>query len=382
MSSKAHNRIVSERTGLIMREPFFGPLALRLELVEDKECPAAWTDGVSLGYNPEFIGTLSNDELTGLICHEVMHVANGHPWRRQDREQGKWNMACDYAINQELEDAGFKLPPGGLVNKQYNGNSAEGIYAILPDMSPDDKGGGGDGGSDSSGNGPGEVRDAPQDAPEGSTEEDWQGAVEQAAMNAKKAGKLPSSLDRLVRAIRLKDTRDLVSAILEWANRVNRNDYSWKRPNNRYMPHGLYMPCLHGVSMPPIIGAVDTSGSVYPDLLARYTDALQRVLEECKPECLVVYSCDAKVQDVRQYETGDTVEGKFPGGGGTDFRPVFKDVEKCEEEFGHGVSGLIYLTDLVGAFPDKAPDYPVLWVVYDPGARRIKAPFGETIWIM
>jgi len=72
---------------------------------------------------------------------------------------------------------------------------------------------------------------------------------------------------------------------------------------------------------------------------------------------------------------GDTISLDAPGGGGTDFRPVF---DHCAELF-QQPRCLVYLTDLEGRFPDEAPAYPVLWVVY---GGQTEAPFGEVVSIL
>lgn len=61
--------------------------------------------------------------------------------------------------------------------------------------------------------------------------------------------------------------------------------------------------------------------------------------------------------------------------GNTDFRPVFNYISNHKIQ----PTLLIYLTDLCGPFPDKAPTYPVIWVnTYN---KTDKAPFGETIYM-
>jgi predicted metal-dependent peptidase len=85
-----------------------------------------------------------------------------------------------------------------------------------------------------------------------------------------------------------------------------------------------------------------------------------------------VIGCDSVVHEVYTLslfeELGDL---KFTGGGGTDFRPVFKYIEehKCNPTL------LIFLTDMYGSFPDKEPTYPVVWV----STTEKKAPFGLTL---
>src|SRR6266568_3278486 len=89
------------------------------------------TDGVSLFYNPEFVESLNAAELVGTLAHEVMHPALQHHTRRGDRNQARWNMACDYAINPMLLDAGLVLPKDVLIDNRFRGMSAERIYNLL-----------------------------------------------------------------------------------------------------------------------------------------------------------------------------------------------------------------------------------------------------------
>jgi predicted metal-dependent peptidase len=71
------------------------------------------TDGVSLFFNPDFVDTLSAAELARVLAHEVADPALQHHTRRGDRSPKRWNMACDYAINPLLIDAGLLIPLGG-----------------------------------------------------------------------------------------------------------------------------------------------------------------------------------------------------------------------------------------------------------------------------
>ena len=139
--SKASEMLAKGRAGLILDMPFFGSLALRLRLVEDLNQPTAWTDGKTLGYNPRWIENLSLDEVKGVLCHEVMHCANQHQNRRENREPCRWNSAADLAINPMIIDCGLTLPKGGLIDQQFQDMSAEAIYTRLPQESGDGQSG-------------------------------------------------------------------------------------------------------------------------------------------------------------------------------------------------------------------------------------------------
>ena len=101
MNTTALKKLITARVSLVLDQPFFGALALSLPPKEDTTCDTAWTDGRSLGYNPAFVESLTHAELTGLIAHEVMHCAMGHPWRRDARDPKQFNVACDLAINRQ-----------------------------------------------------------------------------------------------------------------------------------------------------------------------------------------------------------------------------------------------------------------------------------------
>ena len=107
-------RIQKARTSLILDHPFFGSLLFRLKGRECRSIQTMATDGVSLFYNPDFVETLNAATLAGTLAHEVMHPALHHHVRRSGRDPKRWNVACDFAINPLLVDAGLSLPEGVL----------------------------------------------------------------------------------------------------------------------------------------------------------------------------------------------------------------------------------------------------------------------------
>ena len=123
---------VKARSKLILDNPFFGTLCLRLKPVEWEQ-PTGAVDGVHLYYNPKWFEGLTSMERVGFLAHEVMHVVLLHITRRQEREPEKWNIACDYAINNYIHDVLRQpLPEGGLIDVQkYGKDSAEKIYSTL-----------------------------------------------------------------------------------------------------------------------------------------------------------------------------------------------------------------------------------------------------------
>lgn len=363
-----NDKLSAAKTSVVLDHPFFGALVCNLKFAEDTSCDTAWTDGTTLGYNPEYIDTLQHGELVGLLVHEVMHCAAGHPWRRDGREAKKWNVAADYAINGVIKEAGISLPAGSLdPTGDQVGKSSEYIYDRLPDMPPDPNGGGG--------GVPGEVRDSPTpdaDNPDDDTmsEGQWQEITRNAAVQAKSRGQLPASLDRFAKQAAVSRV-DWKATLRKFVQENARADYSWTRPSSRYISQGIYLPGLKSEDMPAVAIGVDTSGSMDDISLAKAKAEVIAVMDETKPTRVDVLYADARVASHDTFERDEEIVFKPAGGGGTDFRPVFEAIEAMEEK----PACVIYITDLCGTFPNVAPEIPTLWVT----DTDLIAPFGETI---
>lgn len=358
--------ITAARAALILDQPFFGALALRLRVKIDDTCPTAYTDGTVLGFNPEFVDGLTARELQGLVAHEVLHCACAHPYRKGNRDHKKFNVAADYAINGELKRAGFELPEGGLFSEEYDGKSAEWIYDRLPP-------GEGESGDGESGDGPpGEVRDAPEGAQGGDSETlseaEWSEAVNQAKAVA--GGSMGGSLSRFADQI-TKPPTDWKSILARFVQETAQADYSWTRPNRRYFSTGLYLPSLYSQSMGHVVLVKDISGSVDEVASSQLEAEMRALFAEVQPSKVTVMYCDTEVQRIDVFERGEGFTVEKISGGGTAFQPVFDAIEETP-------ACLIYLTDL-GLYGEEWPaeqDFPVLWATYGTTAT---APMGETV---
>lgn len=367
----AQDKMKRAVTNLILDQPFFGALAIRLRLVADPTiAPTAATDGKILAYNPEFIDTLDIGQTVGLVAHEVLHCANGHIWRCDGRETDTWAKACDYAINSVIKKAGLYLPSDVLLDARFDGQSAEQIYATLKEERQNDPNGDGSGEQDSPGWG--EMLDGSGEQDAEQQQAEWKVATLQAAQSAKAQGNLPGGLDRLLDEIK-HPAVDWRSALRRFVQQTASADYSWAMPNARYLAGGLYLPSLRSEQMKPLVVAVDTSGSVSTSELQSFAAEIQAIMDDCQPENVTVIYCDYKVQSVEQFDKGDMVTLTPKGGGGTAFDPVFAEVATRGIE----PACLIYMTDMAGIMPTESPDYPVLWL--NTGQRRRTATFGEVL---
>ncbi|MFL9912566.1 vWA domain-containing protein [Paraburkholderia sp. RL17-337-BIB-A] len=411
-----HPHIAKQRTELVLSQPFFGSLALRLKMVEDRSTKECWVDGESLGYNPEYVDKLSDLELRGVLALKVMQVANGHCWRQGAREAGRWSDSSQYAITPILRSSDFVLPRGALNDARFAGKSVEEIYGALtqeakqkqpkPDQQPksdqqskpqqqpepdgqssgpDGKGGApqpqaGDGQGDpepSAGSSCGEVRQySGTDKPV--KEAEWKVAVVQAAKAAQMRGKLPGDLQAMAgEAVR--PVVDWRAVLHRFAQQSSPTDYSFATPNRRYLHLGFYLPSLHTPAVGDAVFVRDSSGSVFDETQAQFDAEILSVFHTLKPARLIVMDCDTRVTQVQVFERGDSPEIKpVRGGGGTAFTDPFNRVAAD----GLNPAFLVYLTDMDGSFPASSPLYPVLWASTTPLTRARRAPFGETVEVI
>lgn len=387
-------RIQKARTALLLDHPFFGSLLYRLKDRDSLAVKTMATDGVSLLWNPEFVETLTAATLAGTLAHEVMHPALHHHLRRSGRDPKRWNIACDYAINPLLVDAGLKLPEDILIENRFRGMSAEQIYNLLESEEDSNANSedeqetvtstesqAGPEGSESeepsapeTDGGIGQVLDAPSESVDSPSVEEqareWEIAVKQAMTVAQQAGKVPAGLDRTMEGA--------AEATVNWRELLRRlwsettaADYSWMRPNRRHLWRGLYLPGVVKEGVGEIVIAVDCSGSINGRQLRLFEAEARSILEGQRPERVYVLYFDAVVQKVETYEAGQPISLNPIGGGGTEFGPCFDWVK----ERGIMPQTMVFLTDLYGSFPSSAPSYPVLWA----STGRRQAPFGEVI---
>ncbi len=423
-------KLTRARTQLLLCQPFFGALCLRLKLVPAPVRTLA-TDGKTIFYNPAFVDSLSPAELQGSLAHEVLHCSLAHHCRRGTRDRKLWNKAADFAINPTIIKNGLALPAGVLNDPSYDNLSAEEIYSRLlknggsgglqnsaqisgsssgSQQTPPGVGGGSgrksgtpspqppppDGNSQGNESGRvipgtngadgaaaswsiGEVLDATDDsgypASEAETkrqEHDWAIAAEQAVRSSEMCGHEAADLARPLKENR-ESAQDWRAILRAFVAATTPSDYRWSPPSRRFVASGLYLPSVHREGVGEIVIGVDTSGSIGAEELNQFASEITAISDQAQPEAIHVVYCDAVVQGTQDFGPSEPVVLEAKGGGGTDFRPVFEWVGS------NGLSPvcLIYLTDLCCANFPAPPSYPVLWVT---DSRRT-APFGETVRI-
>jgi predicted metal-dependent peptidase len=389
--SDAEAKLAAARARLILDQPFLGALVLRLPLKAADWCRTTATDARTLYYNPAWIDGLSGAQAQFALAHEALHCALGHFARRGHRVRRKWDLACDFAINPLLVDAGLTPPGEAVALDVYRGMAAEEIYPCLDDSNDDSEtlddhlwdgdDGAGQGSPDPKvgGGGTADGKDAgappPPDAREKERlQQEWRRHLASAAQRAREAGKLSGALARIAEAT-LATQVSWCALLAHHLAQAARDDYTWQRPSRRCEGASgeAIWPSLHSHAG-DIHVAIDVSGSVTDGDLAAFLAELD-ALKGAAPTRVTLFACDSALAPDAPwvFEPWEPLRlpGAFAGGGGTSFVPVFDWIERS----GRRPDALVYFTDAAGEFPAAAPDYPVFWLV----KGKAPVPWGSRV---
>ena len=406
-SKEIETKLAAARTKLILDKPFLGALVLRLPMVaaEKDWCPTTATDARQFYYNPEFIDCLSLDETQFVLAHEALHCALSHFARRQHRRKLHWDMACDYAINPLLMSDGLKAPPGSLYLPQFKGMTAEEIYPCLDEKDDEqpldnhvydkDNTKGSSSGKnekDLSSERPDQSATEDQDEErqqnpdrdnDGASEPDpltpdeaetlniqWQQRLAGAAQQAMQAGKLGGEMARMVDHL-LQPQLPWRLLLARYMTAMARDDFSYMRPSRR--EGDFILPSLRSNQVELVV-ALDTSGSIHDQEMGEFLAEVNALKGQMRAR-VTLLACDSQLAPEAPwiFESWDefNLPEKITSGGGTNFKPVFEWVEKQQQR----PDLLVFFTDAQGAFPEREPAYPVIWLV----KGKSKTPWGQRI---
>ncbi len=390
------DKLTTARVGLLLKAPFFGNMATRMQLIDASEwCPTAATNGRNFYYNKKFIEKLSVKKLEFLFGHEICHCVFDHFGRVGSRDRQLSNIAQDFAVNQILVDEriGEKITEVKICyDSKYRGLAWEEIYDDLYEkaekipmdqllkqlgelldehINEDGSGPGKEGEGDKQGKGmPGMSKEDAQRI----RDEIKEAMVQSAA--AAGAGKVPVGIQRLI--------KDMTEPKISWRDLVRqeiqsivRNDYSFTRPNRKSMHSGAILPGMKEATTIDIGISIDMSGSIGQEDATVFLSEVKGIVDQYEDFKINLWCFDTAIynhQEFTQDNSEELFEYEPEGGGGTDFEVNWTFME----ENGIRPKKFIMFTDgyPCGGWGDE--DYcDTIFIVK--GNEHAEAPFGQTV---
>lgn len=364
-------------------------------IYESEKVDTMGTDFRNLYYSPSFVDQVSLEELIAVVLHEVFHCVFLHPelvdrGMSRNRNRFVWTLALEQVVNAEvvevIANTQYRLPGkpidpikivsgkleiserGYVYSSDLAGKNEVEVYEILmKNYEP---------GSENAVL-PEQIALVGDVIPQQKmSSEDKQNAVEKAVATIKrlqKTGKVTANLERFL--------KDLIQPRVPWQRILQQfvsqvvdghEEFSFTKPNIRRQPiKDVVIPATQQTRIDEPVVVFDTSGSIDDDTIRRFASELYRLFKDVV-ENITIITTDNKVNEIVKVNSIKEVmqKVKFRGGGGTDFRPLFERVKKCEF--------MIFFTDGYADYPEKAPAYPVLWVLTK---DHKKPPFGKVAYI-
>jgi predicted metal-dependent peptidase len=304
-------------------------------------CDNQWT----YRYNPDFILSISDDELCGVIHHEINHIEFGHvsadPDEMPDRRARI--IAEEVTVNEYVNEP---LPGLPLTLDQFpelpHGEDTWTRYKRLEGKS-----------------------DPYQWVDELQIADPWRGPCASeserddfGARGARLRERLRQSMDPAYLAARQMDLATFAPPT---------KPIPWNTLLRRFPQLVGIVPGTTVVGRPRVMAAVDTSGSMSSESLAQIGRELTRLAGYSE---VTVVECDDEIRAT--YRLGGTLRG-VRGRGSTDLRPPLS--AQCIDQVRPDV--VVYFTDGEGTAPDQQPPVPVIWAL-SPGGKP-PANWGEII---
>tara|TARA_A100001201_G_C4096447_1_gene203979 strand:+ start:3374 stop:4555 length:1182 start_codon:yes stop_codon:yes gene_type:complete len=359
------DRITRAKIQLQRQSPFFAHLVMNLKITESKEIPTMAVDCKGhLIYNEEFVGTLTDEEIKGVLAHETMHVALLHLTRLGKKEMMIWNVATDICINNMIVAEGFHLPKGGLIPqyneiklpieggevvvKDINKKTANEVYEQLmkdlPEKDAEDLSGFDEHQYGDDMNMTEEERDA--------LEKEWKGKLVDAATAAKARGKLPGGMERMIDEL-LNPKLNWKALLYQFITRDIVYNYTMAKPGRRSYGSGVYMPTTLKENL-NIAVTIDTSGSISNEEYQDFISEVSGIASAFGQVNMELVFWDTKVRATHKITSSnkkELLEIKPAGGGGTEIG--------CLYDYYQGKQAPQLMVHLTDGYVERYPKMPM-----------------------
>lgn len=363
---------------LFESERFYAEIISQMKRIVGDKVPTAGVcvrDHIELHINPKYFETLTLDERVAVLKHECEHILRGHIERSKDiapevyqkadvvdgiinsMKHQVLNIAADMAINGGLQG----LPEGAVYPKTFDLQPGETFEWYFRQLKNDDK-----------------IKDQMKveghelwSESEGDKEmlkEKIRQAVNKAADNARKAGKLTADQELLVNDLNKVTEINWKAQLKRFVARSieTKVDTSKKRRNRRY---GIMYPGIIKEESLHIGVAIDTSGSVSDESLRQFMVEIGFIAKNAK---VTVVEADSTIKNTYEFDPKKTY--KVAGRGGTAYQPAFDFFGKMKD-----IDAIIYFGDMdcFDSEQIQKPKRPVLWAIV--GDQEPPAKFGSKV---
>lgn len=371
---------------------FITNIVYHLKFKWNNSIPAARTNGLNLEFNPVFFKALSPSQRVFVLAHEGWHVALKHLTRfkhliKTKQDAIDLNIAGDYVINLMCHKAGMdviqspvKVDGNVIFNKallsyEYDNMSTDEVFMLIRkkrENNPSSK----------------SLPDCPDmddlEFPDDSVSDDEIQEIEEKindiVINAATTARMQGSYSEIPGDIQA-EIEKIISPPLPWHVIFMRymlsfvkNDYSYSRPNRRYMPDML-LPTLHSPSIEKVVFACDISISVSDEDFSLYLSKINEARALLRPKETHIITFDTKVQGHFILSPTDRIEDiEFTGRGGTNPVCVLNYLKKTKRP-----DFLVFFSDMDFNPPKEDPKYPVLWIGVNVYGTPRKQNFGQYI---
>jgi len=319
------DKIIVARVGLLLRHPFFGNMATRLQIKDATDwCPTAATDGRHLYYNRDFFENLTTKQVEFVVAHEILHNVYEHMLRVEGRNRHYWNAAADYNVNGTLvKDRIGEVPPKIKIfhDPKHYGKSTEQIYDEIYEEMDEQA-------LEALGQLLDEHIDWEKDGngrPKYSKEELKQirDEIKEQMMQAAQAagaGNTPADIQRMI--------KELTEPKMNWREILRqqiqstiKNDYTFMRPNRKGWHMNAVLPGTNYDETIDICVGIDMSGSIGDDQAKDFISEVKGIMDEYKDFKIKLWCFDTRVYNEQDFDgyNDDIMSYQIKGGGGTDF---------------------------------------------------------------
>jgi predicted metal-dependent peptidase len=419
----ASDIMVFSRNMLLVNLRFLDVAVSQLEYQLVYDIPSLAVDGRCLLLNPWHVVERYSEQKENVLrdyLHMIFHCLFHHPFINKLLHQGCWDLACDIAAENALNDLGLNVVTNA---RQAQGErlitqlkdklsllTAEKLYRyfldqdltetelaeLRQDFYADDhslwyqpaqqRGESGTDQADGQGQEDRNIQSAIANFQE--MKEIWQEISERAQVDIETASKqwgnqkggLYQGLNQVTRE--KYDYTDFLKRFSVLGEEMQVNDDEFDLV---FYTYGLEiyenMPLIEPLEYKEVkrirdfVIAIDTSGSVQGEIVQAFIQKTYNILMQSenffRKVNVHIIQCDTEVQvdskitspeEFEQYIHNMTLHGF----GGTDFRPVFAHVDLLVEEHEFdNLKGLIYFTDGYGTYPSRQPAYETAFVFLD-----------------